>query len=125
MPTPRSRENPGSQNSPLNAPSSRLLARAGTRKGKHDMIQFGYKASSEQFEPRELLRFTQEAEAAGFDSVFFSDHLQPWRHHGGHAPAALPWLGAVAARTERIIIDNGVLTHTLRDPPAPFATPSA
>ena len=85
------------------------------------MIQFGYKASSEQFEPRELLRFTQEAEAAGFDSVFFSDHLQPWRHHGGHAPAALPWLGAAAASTERITIGTGVLTPTLRYHPALIA----
>src|SRR5699024_6754728 len=101
-------------------PHDRRRARA-LRKGKDDMIQFGYKASSEQFAPRELLRYTQEAEAAGFDSVFFSDHLQPWRHHGGHAPAALPWLGAAAASTERITIGTGVLTPTLRYHPALIA----
>ncbi|MBW0091306.1 hypothetical protein I4I73_14050 [Pseudonocardia sp. KRD-184] len=22
----------------------------------------------------------------GFDMVAVSDHVQPWRHHGGHAP---------------------------------------
>ena len=43
------------------------------------------------------------AEQAGFDSVFVSDHFQPWRHDGGHAPAALPWLGAAGARTERVV----------------------
>lgn len=85
------------------------------------MITFGYKASSEQFSPQDLIRYTQEAEAAGFDSVFFSDHLQPWRHNGGHAPAALPWLGAAAASTERITIGTGVLTPTLRYHPALIA----
>lgn len=85
------------------------------------MIQFGYKASSEQFAPAELLGYVQEAEAAGFDSVFFSDHLQPWRHNGGHAPAALPWLGAAVASTQRIKIGTGVLTPTLRYHPALIA----
>ena len=28
-----------------------------------------------------------------------SDHFQPWRHHGGHSPAALPWLAAAGQRT--------------------------
>lgn len=85
------------------------------------MVQFGYKASSEQFSPQDLIKFTQQAEEAGFDSVFFSDHFQPWRHHGGHAPAALPWLGAAAASTERITIGTGVLTPTLRYHPALIA----
>lgn len=85
------------------------------------MIQFGYEASSEQFAPKDLLGYVHEAESAGFDSVFFSDHFQPWRHAGGYAPAALPWLGAVAATTDRIQIGTGVLTPTLRYHPALFA----
>jgi coenzyme F420-dependent glucose-6-phosphate dehydrogenase len=85
------------------------------------MLRIGYKASAEQFAPRELLEFSQHAERVGFDSVFVSDHLQPWRHHGGHAPAALPWLGALAASTERIAIGTSVLTPTLRYHPAIIA----
>ncbi len=85
------------------------------------MITFGYKASAEQFAPAELLEFSVLAEDAGFDSVFVSDHLQPWRHDGGHAPAALPWLGALGARTERVIIGTSVLTPTLRYHPAVIA----
>ncbi len=54
-------------------------------------LRFGYKASSEQFGPNELLEFGVLAEKVGFDSVFLSDHLQPWMHDGGHAPNALPW----------------------------------
>ncbi|MEV4352177.1 glucose-6-phosphate dehydrogenase (coenzyme-F420) [Actinoplanes sp. NPDC049596] len=85
------------------------------------MIRFGYKASAEQFPPSELLNYSVLAEELGFDSVFVSDHLQPWRHDGGHAPAALPWLGALAARTERILIGTSVLTPSFRYHPAVVA----
>jgi len=85
------------------------------------MIRFGYKASAEQFAPRELLGYGIQAEREGFDSVFVSDHLQPWRHDGGHAPAALPWLGALAASTERVLIGTSVLTPTFRYHPAVVA----
>jgi coenzyme F420-dependent glucose-6-phosphate dehydrogenase len=85
------------------------------------MLRFGYKASAEQFAPAELLGYSVLAEELGFDSVFVSDHLQPWRHHGGHAPAALPWLGALAARTERVLIGTSVLTPTFRYHPAVVA----
>ncbi|MDQ1551706.1 MAG: coenzyme F420-dependent glucose-6-phosphate dehydrogenase [Actinomycetota bacterium] len=85
------------------------------------MLRFGYKASAEQFAPRELLNYGVLAEELGFDSVFVSDHLQPWRHDGGHAPAALPWLGALGGATERIIIGTSVLTPTFRYHPAVVA----
>jgi coenzyme F420-dependent glucose-6-phosphate dehydrogenase len=85
------------------------------------MIRFGYKASAEQFPPAELLGYGVQAERLGFDSVFISDHLQPWRHDGGHAPAALPWLGALAARTERVLLGTSVLTPTFRYHPAVVA----
>ena len=84
-------------------------------------IRFGYKASAEQFAPRELLGFGVRAERAGFDSVFVSDHFQPWRHDGGHAPAALPWLGALLASTERIVAGTSVLTPSFRYHPAMVA----
>ncbi len=84
-------------------------------------VRLGYKASAEQFGPTELLGFGVLAEQNGFDSVFVSDHLQPWRHDGGHAPAALPWLGALGARTERVVIGTSVLTPTFRYHPAVIA----
>jgi len=84
-------------------------------------LRFGYKASSEQFGPGDLLRFGVLAEEMGFDSVFLSDHFQPWMHEGGHAPSALPWLGALGARTSRIVIGTSVLTPTFRYHPAVVA----
>ena len=88
--------------------------------GKHP-LKLGYKASAEQFGPRELLEFTIEAERLGFDSAWISDHFQPWRHTNGHAPFALSWLGAAGQRTERIVLGTSVLTPTFRYQPAVVA----
>jgi coenzyme F420-dependent glucose-6-phosphate dehydrogenase len=85
------------------------------------MLRLGYKASAEQFAPRELLEFACLAEEVGFESVFISDHFQPWRHTGGHAPFSLSWLGAVWARTSRIVMGTSVLTPTFRYHPAVVA----
>jgi coenzyme F420-dependent glucose-6-phosphate dehydrogenase len=82
------------------------------------MLTLGYKASAEQFGPRDLLAFAIHAERAGFDSVFVSDHFQPWRHTNGHAPNAFAWLGAVAARTQKVTIGTSVLTPSFRYHPA-------
>jgi coenzyme F420-dependent glucose-6-phosphate dehydrogenase len=84
-------------------------------------FRFGYKASAEQFGPAELLEYGVLAEQNGFDSVFVSDHFQPWNHEGGHAPAAMPWLGALGARTEKIIMGTSVLTPSFRYHPAVVA----
>lgn len=81
-------------------------------------LTLGYKASNEQFAPQELLALTQHAEARGFEVAGVSDHLQPWRHNGGHAPAVLPWLGAAAATTSTITLGTSVLTPTMRYHPA-------
>lgn len=82
------------------------------------MVKLGYKASAEQFGPSDLLRFTEQAETCGFDSVFVSDHFQPWRHTGGHSPASLSWLGAAAARTSRVTLGTSVLAPTFRYHPS-------
>ena len=84
-------------------------------------IRIGYKASSEQFGPRELADYAIQAENVGLDSVFVADHFQSWRHHGGHAVASVPWLGYVAARTERVLLGTSVMTPTFRYNPAVVA----
>jgi coenzyme F420-dependent glucose-6-phosphate dehydrogenase len=82
------------------------------------MLKIGYKASSEQFGPTELLSYGVLAEQLGFDSVWISDHFQPWRHTGGHSPFSLAWLGALGARTSRVMLGTSVLTPTFRYHPA-------
>jgi len=82
------------------------------------LLKLGYKASAEQFGPRELLEFSCLAEEVGFDSVFVSDHFQPWKHTGGHAPNSLAWLGALGAKTRRVQIGTSVATPTFRYHPS-------
>jgi len=84
-------------------------------------VRIGYKASAEQFDPVTLLDYAAEAERSGLEIVAISDHFQPWRHTGGHSPAALPWLGAAAQRTERATLGTSVLTPTLRYHPSVVA----
>ena len=79
------------------------------------MLRLGYKASAEQFGPVELLDFAVHAEQCGFDSVVVSDHFQPWRHTGGHAPFSFTWLGAVGARTERVMLGTSVVSAIAAD----------
>jgi coenzyme F420-dependent glucose-6-phosphate dehydrogenase len=84
-------------------------------------LQIGYKASAEQFGPRELVELGVQAEQVGLDSVMVSDHLQPWRHVGGHSPSALACLTAIGERTERVVLGTSVLTPTFRYNPAVLA----
>jgi coenzyme F420-dependent glucose-6-phosphate dehydrogenase len=84
-------------------------------------LKVGYKASAEQFGPRDLVEYAVRAEEVGLDSVWVSDHFLPWRHEGGHAPWALAWMPAVAERTKRVQIGTSVLTPTFRYNPAVIA----
>lgn len=84
-------------------------------------VQVGYKASAEQFAPRQLVEYAVRAEEVGLDSAMVSDHFLPWRHEGGHAPFALSWLAAVGERTSRIRLGTSVLTPTFRYNPAVLA----
>jgi coenzyme F420-dependent glucose-6-phosphate dehydrogenase len=81
-------------------------------------LTLGYKASAEQFPPRRLLDLAVAAERAGFESVWTSDHFQPWRHTDGHAPNALVWLGAATQATSRVTLGTSVLTPSFRYNPA-------
>jgi coenzyme F420-dependent glucose-6-phosphate dehydrogenase len=94
------------------------VARAGT---VNVPLRCGYKASAEQFGPIELLELASLAESVGFDTIAVSDHFQPWRHHGGHAPASLPLLGALGERLKTARLGTSVLTPTMRYHPATIA----
>jgi len=84
-------------------------------------VRTGYKASAEQFDPVTLLEYSRQAEQVGLEMIGVSDHFQPWRHHGGHAPAAMTWLGAASQRTESAVLGTSVLTPTLRYHPSMVA----
>ena len=54
--------------------------------------------------PRYYIDRAQEVEAAGFDAVWFGDHIQPWFHEGGRAPFAWSWIPAALEQTDAIPI---------------------
>ena len=82
------------------------------------MLKIGYKASAEQFGAKDLLAYGVLAEKVGMDSVWVSDHFQPWRHNEGQAPFSLAWMGALGALTSRIQMGTSVLTPTFRYHPS-------
>jgi coenzyme F420-dependent glucose-6-phosphate dehydrogenase len=81
-------------------------------------MRYGYKASAEQFDPQCLLDYSRLAASLGLETVAVSDHFQPWRHHGGHTPAVLPWLGAAGATIPDALLGTSVLTPTMRYHPS-------
>lgn len=84
-------------------------------------LKLGLKASAEQFGPRDLVELGVMAEEHGLDSVTVSDHFQPWRHNGGHAPFSIAWMTAVGERTQRLQLGTSVMTPTFRYNPAVVA----
>lgn len=66
------------------------------------MTKLSYHASHEQFAPGHLVQLVQQAESAGFDAAFCSDHLQPWGPAQGESGFSWSWLGAALQATRRL-----------------------
>jgi coenzyme F420-dependent glucose-6-phosphate dehydrogenase len=84
------------------------------------MTRYFYGASHEEFPPEALLRHVVAAEAAGFDGIGCSDHIQPWWEPGesGHAWA---WVGAAAQATDKVPFGTAVTAPGARYHPALIA----
>jgi probable non-F420 flavinoid oxidoreductase len=65
-------------------------------------MRISYHISHEQFAPRELLGLVRQAESAGFDAAFSSDHINPWTPIQGHSGHLWAWLGAALQATSRL-----------------------
>jgi G6PDH family F420-dependent oxidoreductase len=89
------------------------------------MARFGYTLMGEQSGPRELVRYAQAAEDAGFDFEVSSDHYSPWLVSQGHSPYAWTVLGAVAQATTRVDLMTYVTCPTMRYHPAVVAQKAA
>jgi probable non-F420 flavinoid oxidoreductase len=63
------------------------------------MAAIGIHASHEQIAPSALLRAMREAEAAGFQRAWSSDHFSPWSERQGESGFAWSWLGAAMQAT--------------------------
>lgn len=89
------------------------------------MTRIGYTLMTEQSGPRELVRYAELAEAAGFDFEVCSDHYFPWLESQGHAPYAWSVLGAASQVTERVQLMTYVTCPTRRYHPAVVAQKAA
>jgi probable non-F420 flavinoid oxidoreductase len=63
------------------------------------MTAIGIHASHEQIAPSALLTAMREAEAAGFERAWSSDHFSPWSERQGESGFAWSWLGAALHAT--------------------------
>jgi len=89
------------------------------------MVQLGYKLSSEEFGPRELVDNARKAEEAGFSFALISDHFHPWIDAQGQSPFVWGVLGGIAHTTERLRVGTGVTCPTVRIHPAIIAQAAA
>src|SRR5829696_4691573 len=88
------------------------------------MAEIGYFLSSEEHGPAELVRQAQQAEAAGFRSVWISDHYHPWNDNQGQSPFVWTVIGGIAATTG-LTVTTGVTCPTVRIHPAILAQAAA
>src|SRR5213592_3867199 len=89
------------------------------------MLSTGYSLSTEEHGPRELVKYAQIAEEAGFEFLSISDHYHPWTTRQGHSPFVWAVVGGVASVTSRIGLTTGVTCPTVRIHPAIVAQAAA
>jgi len=71
-------------------------------------MKFAWLCSHEAYQPEDLVEQAVAAEEAGFDVVLGSDHFHPWVDDASAAGFVWSWLGAVAARTQRVQLGTAV-----------------
>ena len=89
------------------------------------MATFGYKLSSEEHAPLDLVRYARRAEETGFEFALISDHFHPWVDKQGHSPFVWSVIGGIAASTEKLVVGTGVTCPTVRMHPAIVAHAAA
>ena len=89
------------------------------------MIEFGYKLSSEEHDPKALVDNAARAEQAGFAFAAISDHFHPWTSQQGHSPFVWAVLGGIAQSTSDLKLLTGVTCPTIRTHPAIVAHAAA
>jgi G6PDH family F420-dependent oxidoreductase len=82
---------------------------------------FGYFLSSEELSPAELVENAVRGEQAGFERLWISDHYHPWNDEQGQSAFIWAVLGAIAVRTERLVVTTAVTCPTVRIHPAVLA----
>jgi alkanesulfonate monooxygenase SsuD/methylene tetrahydromethanopterin reductase-like flavin-dependent oxidoreductase (luciferase family) len=89
------------------------------------MLALGYKLSSEEHAPLDLVRYAQMAQDSGFGFALISDHYHPWIDKQGQSPFVWGVIGAIAQATQRLTVGTAVTCPTTRLHPAIVAQAAA
>jgi G6PDH family F420-dependent oxidoreductase len=89
-----------------------------------DDVRLGYFLSCEEFGPDELVRQAEKAQAAGFESLWISDHFHPWNDAQGNSPFVWAVIGAVSRATDLPVM-TAVTCPTIRIHPVLVAQAAA
>lgn len=89
------------------------------------MVELGYKLSSEEQTPNDLVRYAQRAEEARFGFAMISDHFHPWIDRQGQSPFVWGVIGGISQATRRLRMTTGVTCPTVRIHPAIVAQAAA
>jgi G6PDH family F420-dependent oxidoreductase len=87
-------------------------------------MRLGYFLSSEETDPKQLVRDAQRAEAAGFEALWISDHFHPWNDEQGHSGFVWGTIGALSQVTS-LRVTTAVTCPTMRIHPAIVAQAAA
>ena len=88
-------------------------------------MELGYKLSSEEHRPNDLVKNARLAGDAGFTFAMISDHFHPWIDKQGQSPFVWNVIGAIAHATTRLRLATGVTCPTVRIHPAIIAQAAA
>jgi coenzyme F420-dependent glucose-6-phosphate dehydrogenase len=89
------------------------------------MVEIGYKLSSEEHTPNDLISNARRAEEAGFSFGMISDHYHPWIDKQGQSPFVWSVIGGISQVTRRLSVVTGVTCPTVRVHPAVIAQAAA
>ncbi|MEW9534631.1 TIGR03557 family F420-dependent LLM class oxidoreductase [Microbispora sp. NPDC049125] len=88
------------------------------------MTTFGYFLSSEEHDPKELVRQARLAEEAGFEALWISDHFHPWLDEQGQGSFVWSVIGALSEATS-LPVTTAVTCPLIRIHPAIIAQAAA
>src|SRR5438132_13937419 len=92
-------------------------------------LSLGYKLSSEEQSPLDLVRQAQMAEDTGFEFALISDHYHPWTDPQGQTPFVWTVPGSIAPATRPRVVSTAVpcptVTFQTAITPQAAASPSA
>lgn len=88
-------------------------------------MRLGYFLSSEEWGPHDLVAQAKQAQEAGFEGLWISDHYHPWNDEQGHSPFVWATIGAISQAAPGMHVTTAVTCPTMRIHPAVIAQAAA